>query len=57
MSNRDDTEYFIKRAATERKIADECADPAIAITHRRLAWEYERRVQIVSTPSHVSREN
>ncbi len=44
MSPRDDRTYFTQRAEKERQMAERCPDPAIAITHRRLAWEYERKI-------------
>lgn len=43
MFNRD--LYFTLRAQKEHQLAERCKDPAIAITHRRLAWEYERKIQ------------
>ena len=46
MSKRDDRAYYTRRAEIEHRIASESADPAVAMTHRQMAWEYERRLQI-----------
>ncbi|MDB5575598.1 MAG: hypothetical protein JWR80_774 [Bradyrhizobium sp.] len=43
--SRDDIAYYKQRAEIERKRAAESADPAVAITHSRLAWEYDKRVR------------
>jgi hypothetical protein len=42
---RDDIAYYTRRAETELRRAEESADPAVAMTHRQMAWEYERRVR------------
>jgi hypothetical protein len=52
--SRGDIAYYMQRAATERKRAAEYADPAVAITHRCLAWEYDRRVQSAAMPRSVT---
>jgi hypothetical protein len=55
MAQKDDTSYFSERAATEHRIAERCANPTVASTHRRFAQEYERRLDVVlSSPRDVS---
>lgn len=46
----DDIVYYTRRAETERRNAETSIDPAVAITHRRLAWEYDKRVQSAAMP-------
>lgn len=41
---RDDYSYYRQRAQREREIAARCEDNAVALAHRRLADEYERRL-------------
>lgn len=43
MASEDDREYWARRARQERESAASCPDPAIALTHTRMAVEYERR--------------
>ncbi len=45
MSNRDDQSYYRQRAQREREIAGTCEDNAVALAHRLMADEYERRLQ------------
>lgn len=41
----DDVIYYRKRAREERERALVCEDCSVVLAHRRLADEYERRVQ------------
>jgi hypothetical protein len=41
----DDVTYYRKRAQEERERALVCEDNSVVLAHRRLADEYERRVQ------------
>lgn len=41
----DDMTYYRKRAQEERERALVCEDNSVVLAHRRLADEYERRVQ------------
>jgi len=43
MFDKQDREYFARRAARARKLADEAADPAVKKLHATFAAEYERR--------------
>lgn len=43
MFDKQDREYFARRAAHARKLADEATDPAVKRLHNRFADEYERR--------------
>jgi hypothetical protein len=45
MSDRNDLDYYARRARREREIADKAPDAAIAAAHLELAREYERRVE------------
>jgi hypothetical protein len=49
MSERDDINYYVRRAQQERKMMGQAPDGAIASSHRKLAEEYERLVQSGST--------
>jgi len=48
MPNADDRGYLLSRANTERKLAAEATDPAVALIHNQLADEYEARASDVS---------
>ena len=41
----DDVIYYRKRAQEERERALVCEDNSVVLAHRRLADEYERRIQ------------
>ena len=43
MTERDDYSYFLQRAQRERELAEACTENVVALAHRRLAAEYERR--------------
>lgn len=45
MFDQQDKEYFARRAANARKLANEAADPAIRRLHAEFAEEYERRAK------------
>ncbi|MDG2534356.1 hypothetical protein P6144_11900 [Sphingomonas sp. HITSZ_GF] len=46
----DDREYFTLRATQERVIARACKDNAVALTHFRMADEYDRRAEKAKGP-------
>ena len=43
MHNVDDRPYFQQRAQRERALAGSCSDRGVALTHTKMAEEYERR--------------
>jgi hypothetical protein len=45
MNRNDDRLYYSRRAATERARADASTDTSVALVHRAMAAEYERRAQ------------
>ena len=51
MSWNDDTEYFRKRAVTERTLAVTVSDPAVAAIHNQLAERYEALVGEAKRPT------
>ena len=45
-----DSAYFQKRASEERERAATCEDNLVALTHLRMADEYERRARALLEP-------
>jgi len=43
MQDRDDRPYLLQRAQRERALAGSCSDRGVALTHAKMAEEYERR--------------
>ena len=47
MRDPSDRDYLLARARREREIASTCEDNGVALTHFRMADEYERRATLM----------